>query len=196
MRPTRLASLMLLGLLTLGGCCASAGDRPPRKPRAAAPADAFKEPVMSQDVTGYGETDEDAYENALKAAQERLKAFLGAQDPTLDWKPPLSYVRNLATPKGRGEAKIEDLGPLREVRLHIEVSPRELWNMQAQAVEYRSGQRMLWLGKVLAGLVAFFAAVAGYFRLEEATKGYYTAWLRFGVIGFVVVVGLALLLIA
>jgi hypothetical protein len=38
-------------------------------------------------------------------------------------------------------------------------------------------------------------AVAGYFRLEEATKGYYTNLLRFAAFGLVAAVGIALLVI-
>ena len=49
---------------------------------------------------------------------------------------------------------------------------------------------MFFLGKVLAGMVALLGGVAGYFRLEEATKGYYTTWLRLGVAGLASAVGL------
>ena len=55
---------------------------------------------------------------------------------------------------------------------------------------------MILLGKFLAGFVAFLVAVAGYFRLEEATKGYYTTWLRVGVLGFIAVVGAGIWLIS
>jgi hypothetical protein len=38
--------------------------------------------------------------------------------------------------------------------------------------------------------------VVGYFRLEEATKGYYTAWLRLAAVGLVAAAVAGLLLAA
>jgi hypothetical protein len=62
--------------------------------------------------------------------------------------------------------------------------------------EFRAQGRMLWLGKILAGLVVLLTAGAGYFRLDEWTKGYYTTWLRIGAAGFVSAAVIGLLLIA
>jgi hypothetical protein len=42
---------------------------------------------------------------------------------------------------------------------------------------------------VLLVLVALFGAAAAYFRLDEATKGYYTGWLRVGALGLVALIG-------
>ena len=54
------------------------------------------------------------------------------------------------------------------------------------------GQRLGWLARVVAGLVALLAAVAGYIRLEEWSKGYYTGWLKLAA-AVAVAVGLFLL---
>lgn len=195
MRPIRLASLVLLGLL-LGGGCAEAGNGRPGKPRVRPAAETPGKPIRTFDVTGYGETYEDAYDRALKEAQEQLTVFLAAQDPTLDWRPPLAFVRTLVHGQPEeGTKDLEKLGTLREVKLHLTLSAGEVRHLQEKAVEHRSAQRMLALGKVLVGLVVLFAAVAGYFRVEEATKGYYTAWLRLGVLGLMAAVALALLVI-
>jgi hypothetical protein len=58
--------------------------------------------------------------------------------------------------------------------------------------QVRSKERMSLLVRVLIGLVAALAALAGYMRLDEATKGYYTRWLRLAALGFVAVVGTGL----
>jgi hypothetical protein len=55
--------------------------------------------------------------------------------------------------------------------------------------DHRVVQRQIYLGKILAGLVVFLTAVAGYFRLDEATKGYYSGWLRLAALGLVGIVG-------
>ena len=61
--------------------------------------------------------------------------------------------------------------------------------------QYRMDQRLLWAGAGLAGLVVLFGAIAGYIRLDEWSKGYYTWWLRLGALGFLGVAGAGLMLI-
>ncbi len=43
-------------------------------------------------------------------------------------------------------------------------------------------ERMLFLLKIMGGLVVLLATVAGYVRLDEWSKGYYTNWLRLAVL--------------
>ncbi len=88
------------------------------------------------------------------------------------------------------------IGRLRRVVLKVALSPRDLGDIQEKEqyfqVENRhtqAGLRQLMLAKFLAGLVAVLAAIGGYFRLEDATKGYYTAWLRLGAVSFVALIG-------
>jgi len=45
--------------------------------------------------------------------------------------------------------------------------------------------RMVFLVKLLAGLVALLATICGYLRLDEWSKGYYTKWLRLAAVGCV-----------
>jgi hypothetical protein len=72
-------------------------------------------------------------------------------------------------------------GSMCKVALHIKVPVAEMIKLDR---EYRTQLRMFQAGKVLAALVAVLAAVAGYFRLDELSKGYYTGWLRLAAIGF------------
>ena len=55
----------------------------------------------------------------------------------------------------------------------------------AIVLQLHVSQRMTLLAKVLAGILALLVTVAGYIRLEELTKGYYTRWLRLAVVGCV-----------
>ncbi len=96
----------------------------------------------------------------------------------------------------------EEPGVMRRVRLSVWVTQTKMLDMQRQDNEYRKQQRQvvaharqLMLGKVLLGLVALLAALVGYFRLEEATKGYYTGWLRLAALGFLAVICTALWLV-
>ena len=95
------------------------------------------------------------------------------------------------------------LGRMRKVHLKVTLDPGDYNTIQKMDCEYRqqqrqilSQQRQVFLAKVLAGVVAVLVAVAGYFRLEEATKGYYTGWLRLAAVGLVAAVVAGLLLVA
>jgi hypothetical protein len=52
--------------------------------------------------------------------------------------------------------------------------------------------RMVFLVKILVGIVALLLTVCGYIRLDEWSKGYYTQWLKLAAVGCMVAVGLIL----
>jgi hypothetical protein len=98
-------------------------------------------------------------------------------------------------------AKIEvkdfdnQVGLMHRVALRIEVTPQDRREIEREDVKYQAGlrqvrahERQALLAKALAGVVAVLAAVAGYLRLEDATKGYYTAILRLCAVAFVTAV--------
>ncbi len=82
------------------------------------------------------------------------------------------------------------------VTLEIPLVPELKGLLLQKEREARMQERMLWVGRVLAGVVVLLVAVAGYFRLEEWTKGYYTTWLRLATVGFIGTCVVALLLFA
>jgi hypothetical protein len=82
------------------------------------------------------------------------------------------------------------------VSLDIPVVPEVQSFLIQKERDRRVQERMVWLGKILAGLVVVFAAGGLYFRLDDWTKGYYTTWLRLATVGFVGTCALLLLLIA
>ncbi len=159
-------------------------------PRSAVPP---KEPeiLLSRTVDGWGETVADAEQMALENARRVIvDCFALREDHPLEWRPNLNYIhRYLIKKRDALEDSEEPLRGLQGVRLWIEID-RGKWDAMLQKDrEVRSESRMVLLGKLLAGVVAFLGAIAGYLRLEEMTKGYYTAWLRLAAIGFVSVVG-------
>jgi hypothetical protein len=196
MRPTRCTSLVILWLLA-GATVVHADGRTLKKvvrPAAPwlAPAQRAKPPskepeiIWSRMVDGWGETEADAKQMALEnARRELLRAW------PLEWKPNLSYITKKLI-KGNGERLEDTEEPLKGwqgARLSIEIDRGTWEDMLQKDRQVRSESRLLFMGKFLAGMIAFLGAVAGYLRLEELTKGYYTAWLRLAAIGFVSVVG-------
>jgi hypothetical protein len=208
MRSIRLTDLVILGLLVsaTGGYC---GDYPAKRfllvPGRTVTAQAVnpqsgaqgRNPTLA--VTGWGETHEDAELNALKRAQDSLLVYFAEQNHPLQWRPKLDYI-NSHLVKSRAPQPAQELGEgldeVQGVKLKMEISASDWQYMLAEDRRVRADSRMLLLAKLLAGLVASLGAVAGYLRLEEMTKGYYTAWLRFAAVSFVSAVGVGIWLIS
>ena len=209
MRPIPLSSLVILSLL-LSTAWAYAMGRPARKihwltstPGAGRqlavvpPRPVEKSP--SWELKGWGQTREDAEENALKRAREKILKYLAASRQPLQWAPTLDYIKKHMVKESEpvpSQDFGDGVGELQGMRLIIEVSPKDWQYILREDRRVRSEFRMLVAGKMLAGLVAFLGAVAGYLRLEEMTKGYYTAWLRLAAIVFITAVGAGILLIS
>jgi hypothetical protein len=190
MRAERLTSLVILGLLLLGsGPVFGQGpirSRPFRAQAIKNPPDATPEKNPTWVVQGWAEKREDAEQFALQKAQEEVVAHFAKQGISLGWVPPLTYIEKLVKSRSsERKAFDEPLGIVDEVSLQVELSSRDVRDILKHDRDQRARVRMMFTGKVLAGLVALFGVVAGYFRLEEATKGYYTAMLRLAAIGFI-----------
>jgi hypothetical protein len=186
-------------LLTLMGVClvafglqarksARAVSVPPRQPPASAPQAVSNAPLFTATVTGkYMISQVEAQQDALKAAKLEVQTYLQAQDPPIGWEPPLDYVQSrLIKNSLQKEEKDFDINgetlPFCRYKLQVEINAEDQATIQAKAREGRMERRMVGLGKVLAGLVLLFAAVAGFLRLDDRTKGFYTGWLKLGVI--------------
>jgi hypothetical protein len=204
MRPRWCMSLVLVSLLT-SEAVLSAREGPFRRLHPAPPpSPAARLPRQLQNpfsltVQNWGETEKDAEHNALQKAQDEIRAYLAEQNHPLQWRPSLDYINEHLVKNTRSlpDKDFGDpLGTLRGVALSIEISPKDWQDMLRQDRLLRAESRMLLLAKLLVGVVAFLGAVAGYLRLEEMTKGYYTAWLRLAAIGFVTAVGAGIWLIS
>jgi hypothetical protein len=189
MRAAWLVSVMALAWLA-SDVCAESRASSTRQGRSKSSAEENKKPIWTVEVQGWGP---EAHQMALKNAQAELDAFLASQKPPFLWKPLPDYIEKNLQKDSKPALKRTLAGE--EVvgeTLFIGVSTHDYRDMTNRDRVTRSDQRMIFLGKVLAGLVAMFGAFAGYFRLEEATKGFYTAWLRLGAIGLVAMVGAGL----
>jgi hypothetical protein len=178
-----------------------------RKPRKKAVARSSENPHWEADVRGEGNTAELAEQVAMVLAKQRLLEHLEGKLGNLkadDIKD--DFISTITTKKEPRTPDQED-DPIARgsyaMLLHLEMNAAEyqsLVQIARQAVDRERQQRVqergYLVGKGLICLVAVFGAFAGYLRMEEATKGYYTAWLRLGAIGFVSAVGAGLWLIS
>jgi hypothetical protein len=140
---------------------------------------------------------EQAFDDAVEAIRSNLIEYLQSQQPPSDWVPSQAYVRDLlsddANRSGRGHGGSRPM--LKDDPLQFgvgkkyyyagvfEVTPSLRTELLRHDRDYRVQQRMLWLSRLLVGLVAILAVVALYLRMDEATKGYYTGWLRVAALG-------------
>lgn len=120
-------------------------------------------------------TREEARRAALTLAQGTVERHLQAQEPQIRWHPSLGFVDRLV--KATGTEKDDEGGTYRTT-LTVRMTSDSWAEIRRHEREGQAQERMFELGKLLAALVALLAAVAGYFRLDEMTKGYYTGWLR------------------
>jgi hypothetical protein len=154
-------------------------------------------------VEGRGATPEEAEQVALYRAREALSDFVSRQSYVIQHLPPDEFiVKELGELSGAQEIKSddnpEDLGKYL-VRLQLTVTDekfRKMLEYDQQLVQEQHDQfvqsRLAFLGKLLLSIVAVLSAIVCYARLEEITKGYYTAWLRLAALGFVGAVGIGL----
>jgi hypothetical protein len=158
--------------------------------------------TWSKPVEGRADTQEIAERVALLRAQDELEQYLHAQMPALRHLPSEDYIHANLVKKVK-EEELTDPADKEKGRflVTLEVSftdsdyqelLRRDYQLNDAERQERIQERMLWLAKLLIGLVALLAAVTGYFRLEEATKGYYTLWLRVLAISFLAAVGAGL----
>lgn len=161
--------------------------------RAANVADA----ESSWTVVGRGATIEDARLDALDKASTQFLVYLRNQNPPLDWRPsqPLDYVRDHLTKEWNEESPRtfeEPVGRIQQVSLKVEVTPKNQREIVKLDLQDRREYRMIFLAEILGGLIVVLASVAGYVRLDEWSKGYYTGLLRLTAASFIGAAGAAL----
>jgi hypothetical protein len=197
MRLARFASCCIVVVLIVAGVRAASGAaRPSRDTSVSTSGSDSRYPSWT--ITAYGETDDRAKERVQEKAWEKVCSYLANQDPPVHWRPDVRWVNDNLV-KGRSPAKqveMDDLGKAYERQVQVEVDEKKYEKMIEQDRQELMRQRQLMLARILAGVVALLVAVVGYLRLDEATKGYYTLWLRLGALTLVGGVGAALLLLA
>jgi len=197
MSPTRFSRLLFIGWIAVGFLAqpSLAGDKKGKngkKPQASRPE------WVSDVIRGEDDSPDLAESLAFVNARNALEQYLLTQRPLVQ-TPDNEYIRNhLLIEQPNLSSDPNDIKSDKKYAVTLKISLdadkfAEIFNHQR---EQTSRDRMMGLGRTLAIVVAFLAAVSGYLRLEEATKGYYTTWLRVGAISFVGAVGAGMWLIS
>jgi hypothetical protein len=132
-----------------------------------------------------GATEDRARAEARKALQTRVATWLKPDVPA-SWTPPARLLQSLLV-----ETKIEPHvsqrmpkdDPLNDMRVYVatmtaDLSPRRRAELVDAYTHELVKHRLLTLGGSLGFVLICLAAVSGYIRADEATKGYYTNRLR------------------
>ncbi len=144
----------------------------------------------------YGRSEEIARQLALEAAQRELTGQLAKKIPSLRWTPSIEYIDERVKEVLPTEDKVEVDGRQMQGVSLLELSGDDYLEIEHLDQHMRRDQRQLFLGRIVATIVTICAAVAGYLRLDEATKGYYTNLLRLGSLAVIGTVGAGVWLLA
>ncbi len=194
--------LVALRVQASGGPNGRADKKKTPDPAPAKTAGDASSPIREKwETNKFGKTEEAAKGLATNDARDWLDNYLAEQHPPFKWRPDVDYLQknHMLT---FSEAKTIEVGDederekFQEVTLTVEVTNKIYSDMLEQDRKLRDDERkavakdrQTLLGKLLAGLLAGLVAVAGYLRLDEATKGYYTTWLRVASVALVATIG-------
>ncbi len=154
----------------------------------------FASPVL---VEGHGEDDASAWDQAMEAAQDRLRGLLpAALARSAPLEPELLLRTGAVTPEGRPSPSVEFQGRrLVVARYRVMLTPEYLAEARRQGREDVVAARQMLLGKILAGILVALLVVCGYLRLEEWTRGYATRLLQIASLAVLALAGLVLWLL-
>lgn len=152
-----------------------------------------KKPLIHEEFTGIGKTETAARNDALALACRWLEEHSG-----LAWTPDAQYLLEHALVRFddvEDKEFEEPVGDMKVVEMELDITAKQAREIQKQAQHERMKERQKWSLLIVLGVVCLLGVVGGYLRLEEATKGYYTRWLRLAVVGalLVLVAGLCLM---
>ena len=134
-------------------------------------------------------TPQEAQRDALDRAAQLARDYAAQGDSRIDdrWEPSKILVHDELVTQDYLEKIAWDYGPMYRAHLLLELSPENRamlladweghWERRQQEVANR---RLIWMGAGLAFVIVCLATLFGYFRLDEATRGYYTPWLLTG----------------
>lgn len=121
-------------------------------------------------------TEDRACDDARLQLEHAISEWLVPEVPS-SWKPPKSMVNAVALAIEVKPVE-KELGTLYEATIRADLSPER----RAQFVNAYHHQlvahRLTLIGGILAFVLSCLAALAGYIKADEATKGYYTNRLR------------------
>ncbi|HTU21175.1 MAG TPA: hypothetical protein VMG10_24185 [Gemmataceae bacterium] len=145
-----------------------------------------QKPLIHEEYTGYGKTEIGARNDALAHASVWLEEHSG-----LGWSPNGQYLidHGLVHFSEPEDKEFEQpMGTMKVVKMQLDITARQASEFQKQAQHERMKERQKLSLLVVLGVVCLLGVVGGYLRLEEATKGYYTRWLRLAAVGVLLVI--------
>jgi hypothetical protein len=150
-------------------------------------------PVFEIKAEGFGEKEEDAILAAENDACFRVAKYLSQTYGETEYTPTREELKSRGI-IGQPFFEVVDLANAKQKAIvDVKLNAEQVAHFREKARELRVGGRMWTAGGVLAGLMALLLVGGGYLRLEEATKGYYTALLRAGALVILGTVAAALI---
>jgi hypothetical protein len=149
-------------------------------------------------VDGYHLDPEAAQDAALNKAHESVVKYIHEHYPTLNWAPSLEQLlkdKIIQVEGTPGTRKLDDGDEVQEAHAKVEMTRNYREGLQRMVLQQHTRQRQWMAARGLAGFVALLLVCAGYLRLDEATRGYYTRLLRLAALGVLVGVGVGLWLL-
>jgi hypothetical protein len=117
-----------------------------------------------------------ARNDARLQLEREVTEWLAPEVPTR-WKPPAHLISQMIR-KTEDHPIVKDYGTVYETTLNADFSPEFRGEILAAFHREVVARRLAILGGSLGFILACLAALAGYIRADEATRGYYTHWLR------------------
>jgi hypothetical protein len=149
-------------------------------------------------VDGYHLEPEAAQDAALRKAHESVRKYIHEHYPSLNWEPTLEQLqkaRVIQVEGTPGTRQLDDGEEVQEAHAKVEMTRKYREGLQRLVLQQHTRQRQWFAARGLGGLVALLLVCAGYLRLDEATRGYYTRLLRLAALGVLVGVGVGLWLL-
>jgi hypothetical protein len=182
MRPAGMwVTALAIGAVAFGVQTGTADANRPERAKSLPPS------VHLKAVEGtYCDTQEKARNDVLVKARAAVIEALRAQQPPVDWQPSVDYVREHLVTRLVESKFHPDEALLDETmwigRAEITLTPEEQRAILKMDREHTARGRVWLAGSWAAALALALGAVAGYVRAEQATQGYLTVWLRFGLL--------------
>ena len=139
-----------------------------------------KEPGYQFAVDGWAPTTEEAKKDALDQATKVVTAALDLHHATVEQ----SRLEKMITETQDGsEVQLgtsdgKELGAGKRISLTFELPSDYIQELGQKERGYRMEERMGWLSRGLAVIVAGLFAISGYVRLDEWSKGYFSGVLK------------------
>jgi len=162
---------------------------PPQPPRAIRLLPAIS--PAARTITGRLSASEDRARDDARLQLDRAVADWLSPDVPHAWKPRAAMINRLMLATEVHPVE-KDLGTMYEATIRADFSPHRRTEIVRVYEHELVAQRLTLLGGVIAFVLACLAALAGYIKADEATKGYYTNRLRLAAAAGVGAAGVAI----